>query len=368
MKINFIFLFISGILTACSSESMAQFKPINPSDDRIQVIGANYVFRKDGLLSFSRFSQETLNSPMKEAMFNADKARTTSGIKLLFKTNSSTVKLTFSPQPGINRGSEFAVLQNGQICHTPTFKGEAGNQNMAFEIENQYPGKETVFEIVLPSLSNVALSGFEMDDNAELFDIDIPEKPVYLALGNSITHGVGQGSASYLTYPYLLAKKLNVNCYSLAVGGAKISPAIARMTAELPQANLITILIGYNDLMFNNKSVEQFKQDYIAYLNEIRKNQPKAHIYCITLTYTRATKNAKTGITPNDFRNALKELITSLQVQDDLLYLVEGDKITSEANLREDVPTDLTHLGVEGAALFADELYGIIGNNARNNH
>lgn len=351
-----------SILVACKSvDAQTQPKLVEVSNELVTVKGANYVFREEGLLSFSRFSEETLNAPLKEAMFNADKARTNSGVRLLLSTNSSTIRLTLMPLNGENRGAEFAVLQNEVQTEIFTFKGDKAKQDMVLEISNQYRGEATLFEITLPSFANVGLKKIELDEGTALLPITDKEQAIYLAVGNSITHGVGQGSATFLTYPYLLAKAKNYDYYNLAVGGAKISPAIAHMTSELPQADVITILIGYNDLMFNDKTVDDYSASYLSYLKEIRRNQPKANIYCITLTHTRATENERTGVTPNEFRIALKHLVYQLQSEGDgRLHLIEGEKITSEANLRTEVLTDKVHFGIEGAALFAKELEQII--------
>ncbi|WP_430809544.1 MULTISPECIES: SGNH/GDSL hydrolase family protein [unclassified Carboxylicivirga] len=354
---------IMVVMTAVACKSpgaQGAMKAVDLTSKWIVVKGANYVNRDEGQLTFSRFSEETLNAPVSDAMFNADKARTNSGIRIFFKTRSAQVCLTFKPMQGQNRGSEFAIYQDSVQTHVFNFKGDKAKEFMSFKFENS-SGDETLFEVTLPSFANVALVGMELDEEATLLPVAAQNQPVYLALGNSITHGVGQGSATFLTYPYLLAKALNFDYYNLAVGGAKISPAIARMMREMPLADVITILIGYNDLMFKDKSVEEFSQSYLAYLKEIRHNQPKANIYCITLTHTRARANERTGLTPEDFRIALKHLVYQLQSEGDTkLHLIEGDKITSEANLRPDLLTDKVHFSIDGAALFADTLSKII--------
>ncbi len=355
-------LLIAGLIIACkTADAQDKLVEADVCSDLIVVKGANYVYKQDGMLAFSRFSEATLEAPLSEALFNADKARTNSGIRLLFKTNSSKTVLVFKALPGQNRGAEFAVYQNGAHEETFAFKGDNVKDEMVLTIDNRFNGAATLFEVTMPSFANVGLVKMKLEEDASLLSVEESNQPVYLAIGNSITHGVGQGSATYLTYPYLLAKAKGWEYYNLAVGGAKISPAIARMTAEMPQADVISILIGYNDLMFNDKTVEDFTTSYLNYLKEIRHNQPKANIYCITLTHTRATGNERTGLTPDDFRKALKHLVYQLQSEgDSRLHLIEGDKITSEANLRADVLSDKVHFGIEGAALFAKELQQLL--------
>lgn len=344
-----------------NESSIEGFHSIDLDSPHIKVSGANYVTATKSKLHYNRFSKETLSIPKKELKFSAVKAKTNSGIIIRFKTSSNHIKLVFSPQEGINRGSDFAVLQNGKIEDTFTFKGAKAKELMHLEIKNKYSGKETLYEVVLPSWADVALTQFVLNENSELVSFELPKKQVYMAIGNSITHGVGQGSASHLTYPYLLAQKLNANYYNLAVGGAKVSPAIAKMTAEMPKADIITILIGYNDMVGSSKTVDKYIADYKAYLTEIRKNQPEAKIYCISVTYTKTLKNEKTGHTPDEFRTALQELINEFITEGNKkMIFVAGDKITSKENLRAEQPKDKVHFGVKGSELFANELYKII--------
>jgi len=356
-----VFVVLSSCANTKTNDQSDVYHPVSIFDDNIQVHGANYIYQKDELLSFYRFSEEALALPQHQSFFKADNARTNSGIRLQFKTNSSKVKLVFEPQQGTNRSAEYAVLQDGVQVDTFAFNGNKSKQPMVLEFDNVYKGRATLFEIILPSMANVALASMELMGASELESFSKNEQAVYLAIGNSITHGVGQGSAAYKTYPYLLAKALNYDYYNLAVGGAKVSQTIADMTAEMPKADLITILIGYNDLMFNGRTTAEYISVYSNYLKTIRMNHPKADIYCITLTHTRAIKSDKTGITPDEYRIALKRFIYQLQSEGDKkLHVIEGDKITSEANLRPDFPTDKVHFGYRGAELFAKELYQII--------
>lgn len=357
-------LFIGLIYLSCTTNvqvKQEKYKSVDIHQSQLQVKGANYVRQQDSLLTFSRFSEAALALPQHQSFFNAEHAKTNSGVRLRFMTTSSKVRLSFVPQPGTNRTSEYAVFQNGALTDTFAFNAAKSKELMVLEFENKYKGESTLFEVTLPSWSNVALASLELMGESELEQIQEEPKPVYLAIGNSITHGVGQGSAAYKTYPFKLSKALGYDYYNLAVGGAKVSQTIADMTSEMPKADLITILIGYNDLMFNGRTTEEYLSQYKQYLATIRKNHPQADIYCITLTYTRSLKSDKTGITPDDYRKALKNFVFQLQSEGDKrLHLIEGDKLTSEDSLRPDFPNDKVHLGYKGTALFADELYKII--------
>jgi len=220
------------------------------------------------------------------------------------------------------------------------------------------------YEITLPSFSNPKLKSLTLEDGSRLEKVDRSNKKVYVAIGDSITHGVGQDSATHLTYTYLLANKLDMKYYNFAVGGGKISIPVGRQLKDIKKIDLITILIGYNDWVFDGKTPTTYTAKYRKLIEAIRVNHPETEIHCITLLYTRNTKSRKTGTTyqPADYRNALISLVKELQTEGDKhIHLIKGDSITSEKNLRGPaMPKDMVHLGIKGAAMFAEELAKII--------
>lgn len=330
-------------------------KEIPLNNKNIHVVGAAYIFRSPGKLFYKRFSEKTLTAPEEIRMFKTITALTTAGISIQFKTNSSFIHLTFSPQPGRNEGGFFRVLKDGEVFKTIAFKSP-GENDINIQLDS-LSSKMAVYEIILPTYTNLALTGLEIADGSKLVAFHSAKRKTYLAFGDSITHGRGQGGASFLTYPFLLSQKLNMNFYNLAIGGSKVSIPIAEMSEDLPKADVITLLIGYNDMNGGGHNLERFENDYRSFLSILRKNQPKAKIFCITLTYTKRKENPKTHLTPDDFRRVIEKVVTEYQASDKKLYLIKGDEITSAENLQPGSNTDAVHLTVKGARLFADALY-----------
>ena len=343
--ISFLFLSLRG---SC--------KEIPLNNKNIHVAGAAYIFRSPGKLFYKRFSEKTLNAPEEIRMFKTITALTTAGINIQFKTNSSFIHLTFSPEPGRNEGGFFRVLKDGQLFKTIAFNSP-GKNDVEIILDSLSSKKEAVYEIILPTYTDLALTGLEIADGSKLIAFHPAKRKTYLAFGDSITHGRGQGGASYLTYPFLLSQKLNMNFYNLAIGGSKVSIPIAEMSKDLPKADVITLLIGYNDMNGGGHNLERFEKDYRSFLSILRKNQPKAKIFCITLTYTKRKENPKTHLTPDDFRGVIQKVVKEYQASDKKLYLIKGDEITSAENLQPGPKTDAVHLTVKGARLFADALY-----------
>ena len=349
------FLFVSFLF----AHFVGYSKTVPLDNKNIHVTGAAYVFRSPDKLFCKRFSDETLNTPDDIRMFKTETASTTSGIILQFKTNSSFIHLTFTHEPGKNEMGFFRILKDGGELKTIQFA--ENKDNIEIQLDSLSSKKEAVYEIILPSFSNFSLTKLEIDDNSKLIAFQSPKKKIYIGFGDSITHGRGQDGASYLTYPFLLAQKLNMDMYNESVGGAKVSIPMAEMAKDLPEADVITYLIGYNDFNGASHTLERFEKDYRQFLTILRKNQPKAKIFCITLLYTKKTENPVTHLTPGDFRRIIEKVVAEYQATDNNLCLIKGDEITSAENLQPGAKTDAVHLTKKGAVLFADALYREIG-------
>jgi lysophospholipase L1-like esterase len=347
-------LSIALLIASTSITSANQSIPAN--DERIQVLGTKYITPTETGLQFQRHREDILNIPSKELGLNPEKARNTSGIVLAFETDSKNVTAHFKIISANYMGSAFGVFENGELIEELKLNAKATEAELTF---SSNASGNSLYEIALPSFANVEFQKLELDDSSTLKNPALKNR-VYVALGDSISHGVGQDGTTHKTWPYLLSRKLDTEVFNLAVGGGKISVPVANMLSDWEKIDLITILIGYNDLHFDGKTAAIYGQKYNALLDAIRTNHPETKIYCITPLYTKKPVSGKTGIEIQQFRDTLTELVKIRKATDKSLYLVEGDKITSEQNLRADTPKDPVHLGVEGASLFADELAKII--------
>ena len=335
--------------------SATQYLPA--STELITVRGALYPTMNGVFLEFRRFPVNFKKLKSTQLGFNIKKAETTSGVSLLFKSNSKKITLEFKiDEEHENRGSDFALFINENMNKTWTF-----NKKQAIKINISNPsGERQDFRLVLPSFSNPMLKGITIDDGASLKPNNLNPKKKYLAIGDSITHGVGQDSKTYKTYGFQLAQMLDLQFYNLAVGGGKISPAVSEILPEFKNVRLITILIGYNDWHHQGKTLEEFELAYNNFLNKARASYPHAKIFCISLLYTKTEKSKRTGLEADAYRTLLEQLVNRRTKDGDKhLYFIPGDSISSSKNLRPD-SSDPVHLGIEGAKMFANELNKII--------
>ena len=322
----------------------------------IHIHGAKFIQKIDSVLHIERFPDSLLSFNKTKLKFNPVKARTNTGVLLSFKTNSPEIKAKFRLVTGENRGSVFGIFQDGEFTGSVKFSRNDG-PILSFKIKPKSLNIETVYEITLPIWANVEFVGLEIADTYYLVSDYIPvDKKIYVAYGNSITHGTGQ-SATFETYPFLLSRMLNWELYNLAVGGAKTSQSIAEMIRDkFSHIDFMTVLIGYND--YNNEGItaEDYYYRLGMFLRTVREKHPTTKIFCITQTYTTQTKSKVTGISINQFRQKVVDIVSELQTNGDSnIYLIQGECITSQINLK-----DAVHFSVNGAKLFADSLYKYI--------
>jgi lysophospholipase L1-like esterase len=327
---------------------------VDSSDPGFQVRGIRYSERTDSGLRFHRFREDILNRPRKELGVNPKKTRNATGGVLTFCTDSETLSIRFDILDVSWVGTAFGVYENGGLIREFFFPQKTAE--VVLDVDSTQKGL-SCFEVTLPTHADAVFRNVEICDDAELKPVPESARPVYVALGDSISHGVGQEGATHKTWPFLLSEKLNAELFNLAVGGGKVSVPIAEMLEDWSKIDLITVLVGYNDLHFDRKTPEAYRERYAELLDAIRAIHPETRIACITALYTERPESDKTGHSIQEFRDELIDLVRERQKADARLILIEGDQISSRANLRDGGVKDPVHLSVDGAAMLADELY-----------
>ena len=343
--------FIIFILFCFSFASAQTLKKIAPNDARIRISGAPFSLYSDSTVVLQRHSHALLILPPSVSRINPVKAKTTSGVVLAFKTKSPEIRAHFKKLPGEQRGGSFAVFQDG--VKTGEFAvNNSANSSLAFTIQNIDSQRESLFEITLPTWSNLAFAGLEIDSSYDLLDRRPVDKKRYVAYGNSITHGTGQ-KGTHETYAFQVARHFGWELYNVAVGGGKTSVVLADMLRDdIEHIDFITILIGFNDYNFQGVDTTEYKNRYNAVLSSIREKHKTAAVFCITQTFTKQDSSKTSGLPIADFRTALAHLVQERRAAGDKrLYLIRGEEMTSASQLK-----DLVHFSVEGAAQFADSL------------
>lgn len=324
-------------------QSFAQentYNSITPDNANLRYNGVLYSIVTEAEAELHRYSEDYLKHGM-DGTVSLEKARTQPGISISFKSNSPVLKLKFAELENSDiRKRRFSVFKDGILAYDHI-------SDLEFILAN--PAKDTAeWEVYLPYFSGVKFLGLELSREYELYKLPVEDKAQYIAIGNSITHGVGQ-SGTLDTYPFLVANSLGFRHINLATGGSRISTEILRNFSEIsPQ--LITILWGYNDVNQEN-ALEDVLPVYDSLVNELCSRFPQADIYCILQTYTTTVvgrKNENNRI--DSLRSWTRSSVENLQLTYSNLYYIDGeDYVRSEDDLK-----DRVHLNVEGARKLAE--------------
>ena len=345
-----------GMVFAEGSGGETALTEIAPNDPNLIFQGSEYITTDASGVTFQRHSDAVLALSSTEKGFSTQRAKTTTGISLLFKTDSDSIDVEFShdlSEDVENRNSRFGIYEDGQF--TGSYYFPKTQSNLTFTIRSESPGTASVFQVVLPNWSKPDFRGLTLNSGTSLLPYTPPAKKKVVVFGDSISHGTGQG-ATYETYPWIVSELLNVELYNIAVGGGKVSVPAAEMLSEFPPIDLISILIGYNDLHGAGKTAAQYETDLNAMIDAMRTSQPNAEIICISPTFTTNPTNTTTGETIQNFRQGVYDAVADRQIAGDgLIHLIRGEEISSAADLNDPV-----HLSVAGAANFATNLFTLM--------
>ena len=288
---------------------------------------------------------------------------------------ADTTVFTFSTRGGIATTGIGESGQTGPESAKPEPERVGSNENGSVV--------PRMVEIALPSMHGVDFSGLKLQKGSDLHkgvqksapnipnepSRDAPQesapnvikeptlnapavpvrRPVYVAIGNSITHGTGHQPASYDTWPFRLAEAMDWELVNLAVAGAHIGPAVADLLYG-QRVDVITILKGFNDWMFGERSLLDTVARFEQLLRDIRLHQPEAQIFVITPLHTnRGSPAGAATFGLSDLRNSIATVVREhVEAGDRRIHLLGGCRLSDDTMLMDGI-----HLSAEGAERFA---------------
>ena len=331
---------------------------IAPNNSFITIKGINHVtFNTTGEIAYlNRFSSPFYTSAV------PDRAKSQSGGIIRFKTNSPNVSVNFvNTLGGMTSKRNFKVYKDDNSSITETFTMATTPGFTSVKLVNT-SGAYTTWNIVLPSLWGLDFTGITIDAGTFLIATTDPSPAPkkYIAIGDSITHGVGQDDATQ-TYPYILAQRMGWELCNLGIAGSKITATMGNESI-IEQADVVTVLWGFNNWN-GSDTMDNVELNYKTLITNLRTKNPTAEIFCIMPTYTTKTNTpdypaTNTRIQPfDDLRTAERKAVDDLKgslntlLNKNKIYIIEGGDITTAADLN-----DVVHLNVAGAARFGANL------------
>lgn len=200
--------------------------------------------------------------------------------------------------------------------------------------------------LLLLLLSLVFIGCSDEKESAE--DKVLPRKSVVLAIGDSLTQGVGADEAK--SYPAQLANLSEWTVINAGVSGETSADVLARIDSELNTHHpaLVLLSIGGNDFLGHiETSVTRTNIEKTIQIIQ------KRNIPLILIAYPELNASsivsARVGLTPKD-APLYQELAQQYQLP--LLALAWGEVLGDEQNR-----SDQIHANAQGYRLFADKLY-----------
>ena len=298
----------SGGNTGITPINDCSFQSISPTNSNLIFEGVNDVDVSESKATLYRFKKEYALDEV-SGYYLQKRAGATSGVKLRFKTNSPKIKAYFQENTSISDDlfwHTFDVFKNGEYQF----------DSQGWEIEMENPSQEMAeWSITFPTFSNAEFLKLEIINGFSLSIIS-KNKPVYVAIGNSITHGMGINTYSTrLTYPYILADSLGYELYNWGIGGSKIYDGVLSNFSTGLEPDLVSILWGYNDVHYSGSDAYLANNSFPQYetiLTTLLNDYPNACVLAILPTYTTNPTNT-TARTIDSLKNGQLEIIQQLQ-------------------------------------------------------
>ncbi len=274
-----------------------------------------------------------------------------SGLNILFKTNSSCIGVKWKLRKYLTRGNMTPTAINGldlygwngrswQFVSSAAPRQESGD-NTAMLVKN-LSGEMRQYRIYLPLYAE--LTGIEVGVTEE--SAIEPADPEYLPTkkvviyGSSITQGAS-ASRPGMAYPSIISRKLNIETFNLGFSGAgKMEIEMADVLANLPADLYILDCVP-------NTSPNQIKERAIPFIRKLRSLRPDIPILMVESIFREGGNwDRQLGIRvrqQNDsFRDAYKQLASEKFQQ---IYYLPSDKLTGSDHEATIDGTHLTDLG-----------------------
>lgn len=255
---------------------------------RSATTGAVCVVQSENEVQFHRMSPAQVEAVGAQRDVFVSRARTTAGVRLTFRTDSSRLFLrvnitnalvrtyfavdvyaddtyiggidNYSHLEGLDRRA-YSALSFPYGCHSGTF--DLG------------PGEKTV-RIHLPWSMACAIRELSLEDGSS-FSPAVPHKKI-LFFGDSITQGYDALHPS-LTYASRISHALGMAEYNKAIGGAAYCPALAAVKEDfVPDA--IVVAYGSND-WGASPTADFFREQCRQMYRSIRSNYPDTPVFAL---------------------------------------------------------------------------------------
>ena len=299
---------------------------------------------EDGYFNFYRFTDEEMK--IYEDSGNTDffeKAFSTSGVRLSFETDATSIELEYKLEGASSRKfSFFDVFVNGELLST--FGEEERSGKLKKNIV-ELPGGVKHLEVYFPWSASAKIKSVNLLGKIVR---PMPRKYKTIAYGDSITQGYDARHPS-CSYVSRVARELSMDVIDKGIGGEHFYPPLAKAHPSC-DVDLITVAYGTND--WSHKTLSEFRKNCAEFLKALRSAYPCVKI-CVITPIWRGDFNQKTPM-EIEHRDVHSEIYNIVKDIPDIKLICGMDFVPHDKKYYAD--EKVLHPNDEGFAYYASEL------------
>ena len=218
------------------------------------------------------------------------------GIRIVFKTDSTSVKLHFSYGRASREIYAFSVF-----CDGKTVEPVMEHCLLSLDLD----GKMHTLEILVPHLVECYFRGIDLDDDAVLETVPAPEKRL-LFVGDSIMQGMTTSQPAF-TYADKFARAAGADFFNASIAGITAEPEWAKLIADEYDYDTVLICLGINDYA-RGKRLADYTRDLTDFVAAFRNKK----MVLISMLHALNQKDENAAGEPlQAFRDAVRTLAKS---------------------------------------------------------
>jgi lysophospholipase L1-like esterase len=289
-------------------------------------------------------------------------ARCSSGLAVLFQTNSSRIELLTTYQWELKKdnrtgiaaaGFSLYIKRDNQWIYANSWAPPV--RDKAFTIIDHLDSTDKECMLYLPIFSELSDLKIGIQKGASLEALPNPFKQKVVFFGSSFTQGVG-ASRPGMSYPMQIGRNMNIETCNLGFGGnSKLQDYFARVIAA-------TEADAFVFDAFSNPTDKIIRERLATFIEIVREKHDKTPlIFVQTIHREGGNFNHTVRITEERKRKTAKELMQEMVGKYPNVYFIESPM---PENISHDISTDGVHPSDLGYYYWAknleEKLSGII--------
>lgn len=325
---------------------MSSMSRIDLADARLCWDAPLGVEKRTGGLIMCRFPRERLEADGCETQ-SSSRLRTPTGCSLRMVTDARKIAFGIRVIDTPRDWGSFVVRCEGEVIGLFERPDFAPGQCHS-DIDLAGNGSMREIEVLPPHLIDFLFESISID--GQLADMPAPaaRKPVWLAIGDSITQGMN-ARRSDLTYVQRVCDALSIAAWNLGIGGAQMDLSLFEWALSRRPWKIVTVALGGNDFIVG-KPLDEFRRDTRGMADAVAAAAPGAHLVMITpVPIVKAGFGQ--GISLDEYRAAIASVAAGARQP---CTLVDGHTIVDTD--KDHHTSDGVHLSDNGFAVYAERL------------